>query len=303
MDLFHEPEKAAHSEATVADNKIDHLKKIVEDAAKRMGAEEPVQKEPPQSGTSVEGENLSSSNEQHSHIQGENPIFDAPKNPSAPESPVATESPSATESPVAPEGPYAPESPVTTESLDQPESPIEERFLGSSSIEEENFDMLYDDDIQSELEEMGAADYNAAKLDSLVEKLVNSFTSELQSFDSLRQSLDDDNKTFQARVEERLTMLQEDLASENSVMDALAQKTTALKFKSLQLFQSEKEVASLRSERAVISTCVSDVHAALSNIIEAHDPILNYYVRLGELWLEKEMVAEDEKLDHTDNKS
>ena len=29
----------------------------------------------------------------------------------------------------------------------------------------------------------------------------------------------------------------------------------------------------------VISTCVSDVHAALTNIIEAHDPILNYSVR------------------------
>ncbi|XP_052620938.1 uncharacterized protein LOC128126841 [Lactuca sativa] len=236
MDLFDEPEKATHSEATKADNKIDHLKKIVEDAAKRMGAEEPVRKEPPQSGTSVAGENLSSSNEHDSHIQGENPIFDAPKSPSAPKSPVAPESPSATESPVAPESPYAPESPVTTESLDQPASPVEERFIGSSSIEGENSDMLYDDDIQSDLEEM-------------------------------------------AIVEERLTKLQEDLASENSVMDALARKTTALKVKSLQLFQSKKEVASLRSEQAVISTCVSDVHAALSDIIEAHDPILNYSVR------------------------
>ena len=55
MDLFDEPEKAAHSEATAADNKIDHLKKIVEDAAKQMGEEEPVRNEPPQSGTSVEG--------------------------------------------------------------------------------------------------------------------------------------------------------------------------------------------------------------------------------------------------------
>ncbi|XP_052622640.1 uncharacterized protein LOC128127931 [Lactuca sativa] len=113
-----------------------------------MGAEEPVRKEPPHSGTSVEGENLSSSNEQDSHIQGENPIIDAPESPSAPESPVAPESPSAPESPVAPESPYA------------PESPVEERFLGSSSIEGENSDMLYDDDIQSELEEMVNAELN-----------------------------------------------------------------------------------------------------------------------------------------------
>ena len=28
-----------------------------------------------------------------------------------------------------------------------------------------------------------------------------------------------------------------------------------------------------------MSSCVSDVHAALSNILEAHDPIINYSVR------------------------
>ena len=53
MDLFDELEKAIHSEATAADNKIDHLKKIVEDGAKQMGEEEPVRNEPPQSNTSV----------------------------------------------------------------------------------------------------------------------------------------------------------------------------------------------------------------------------------------------------------
>ncbi|XP_052619992.1 uncharacterized protein LOC128126289 [Lactuca sativa] len=91
----------------------------------------------------------------------------------------------------------------------------------------------------------GSAHSNAEKLDSLVHKLATSVASELQSFASLRQSLNDDNKLFQATIEERLTKLQEDLASENSVMDALARKTTALKVKSLHLFQSEKEVASL----------------------------------------------------------
>ncbi|XP_052625759.1 uncharacterized protein LOC111919606 [Lactuca sativa] len=125
----------------------------------------------------------------------------------------------------------------------------------------------------------GAAESNAAKVDSVVEKLATLFALEKQLFAGLRQTLEADNKSFQAVVEERLTKLQEDLASENSVMDALARKTTALKIKSLQLSQSEKEVHSLRSERAVISSCVSDVHGALSNIIEAHDPILNYLVR------------------------
>ena len=55
VDLFNEPEKATLSEAKAADNKIDHLKQIVEDATKQMGEEEP------QHDTSVEGENQFSS--------------------------------------------------------------------------------------------------------------------------------------------------------------------------------------------------------------------------------------------------
>ena len=81
----------------------------------------------------------------------------------------------------------------------------------------------------------GAAESNAAKVNSVVEKLATSFETEQHHFASLRQTLEADNKSFQATVEDRLTRLQEDLATENLVMDALARKTTALKTKSLQL--------------------------------------------------------------------
>ncbi|KAL7609410.1 hypothetical protein Lser_V15G12206 [Lactuca serriola] len=101
------------------------------------------------------------------------------------------------------------------------------------------------------------------------------------TFDSVYYSpfQDNDNSAFKATLEERLTKLQEDLVAENSLMDALARKTTALKVKSLQLSNSQKEIESLRSEREIVSSCVSDVHAAISNILEAHDPIHNYSVR------------------------
>ncbi|XP_052625772.1 flocculation protein FLO11-like [Lactuca sativa] len=125
----------------------------------------------------------------------------------------------------------------------------------------------------------GAAESNAAKVNSVVEKLATSFKTKQNHFASLRRTLEADNKSFQTTIEDRLTKLQEDLATENYVMDVLARKTTALKIKSLQLSQTEKEVDSLRSERAVIKSFVWDVHRALSNIIKAHDPILNYSVR------------------------
>ncbi|KAL7584446.1 hypothetical protein Lser_V15G43419 [Lactuca serriola] len=93
------------------------------------------------------------------------------------------------------------------------------------------------------------AEATKTKLDPIVNSLATSVASELKSFGTLRQTLSDDNSAFKATIEERLTKLQEDLAAENSLMDALARKTTALKVKTI------------------------------SNILEAHDPILHYSVR------------------------
>ncbi|KAL7605852.1 hypothetical protein Lser_V15G18825 [Lactuca serriola] len=122
---------------------------------------------------------------------------------------------------------------------------------------------------------------NAAKttLELIVHQIATSVTTELMSFASLRQSISDDNSAFRTNIDERLSKLQEDLAAENTLMDALARKTTALKVKSIQLSHSQQEIASLRSEREVVKSCVSNVHSAISNILEAHDPILNDTVR------------------------
>ena len=125
VELFDEPEKATLSEAKAADNKVDHLKQIVEDAAKRMGEGEHVPNEPPKHGASVEGENPPSSKQPSSQLEGENSI------------PVSPESSTAPERPSAPESSTTPESPVAPESLATPKS---------SSVEEENSDMFYDDD-------------------------------------------------------------------------------------------------------------------------------------------------------------
>ncbi|KAL7586079.1 hypothetical protein Lser_V15G41333 [Lactuca serriola] len=117
------------------------------------------------------------------------------------------------------------------------------------------------------------------KMEPIVNQLATSVALELKSFASLRQTLSADNSAFKTTIEERLAKLQDDLAAENSFMDDLARKTTALKVKSIHLSNSQKEIESLRSKREIISSCVSDVHSAISNILEAHDPILIYSVR------------------------
>lgn len=93
------------------------------------------------------------------------------------------------------------------------------------------------------------------------------------------QDIQKDNASLLSSLNEHLTKLQADLAMENSLMDELALKTTQLKTKSLQLSQANNEVNHLRSEKVVVKSCVSDIHAILSNVPEAHDPILTISVR------------------------
>ncbi|KAL7586246.1 hypothetical protein Lser_V15G38226 [Lactuca serriola] len=124
-----------------------------------------------------------------------------------------------------------------------------------------------------------SVDATKTTLEPIVQQLAKFVSTELSSFATLRQHISDDNSALHASIDARLAKLQEDLAAENSLMDVLASKTTALKIKSTQLSNSQQQLEALRSEREVIRTCVSDVHAALSNILEAHDPILNHSVR------------------------
>ncbi|KAL7618923.1 hypothetical protein Lser_V15G01055 [Lactuca serriola] len=123
------------------------------------------------------------------------------------------------------------------------------------------------------------ADATKTTLEPIVQQLATFVSTELKSSATLRQSISDDNSALRTSIDERLAKLQEDLAAENSLMDVLANKTTALKVKSAHLSNSQQQIEALRSEREVIKTCVSDVHSSLSNILEAHDPILNHSVR------------------------
>lgn len=138
VELFDEPEKATLSKASAADNKVDHMKELIEDVAKQMNEGGSSSNDPPQHDASVEGEEPSSS-QPGSHVEGKN------CSPAAPERPAVPESQSTPESPVVPESSTPPETPVAPENQDTPES---------LSIEGVNADMSYDYDSQSELEEL-----------------------------------------------------------------------------------------------------------------------------------------------------
>lgn len=62
-------------------------------------------------------------------------------------------------------------------------------------------------------------------------------------------------------------------------MDDLTLRTTQLKTKNLKLNQANKEIDELKSEKAVMKTCVDDISALLTNLLEPHDSVLTISFR------------------------
>ncbi|KAL7619307.1 hypothetical protein Lser_V15G04057 [Lactuca serriola] len=126
-------------------------------------------------------------------------------------------------------------------SLDSGTTAIDDSTKACEAVTEK-VDKLFTDasSLLQSLQETAAA--TKTSLEPIVNQLATSVVSELKSFASLRQTLSDDNLAFKTTIEERLSKLQEDLAAENSLMDALATKTTALKVKSIQLSNSQQEI-------------------------------------------------------------
>ena len=57
-------------------------------------------------------------------------------------------------------------------------------------------------------------------------------------------------------------------------MDQIAAHTTTVKVHQAKFDHVNKEIKDLQSERVVVKSCVGDVNAFLSNILDSHDPIL-----------------------------
>ena len=72
----------------------------------------------------------------------------------------------------------------------------------------------------------GAAELNANKVNSTVEKLAMSLETEKKHFATMCQTIQGYNVALRTSVNERLQKLQEDLAMESRIMDELALKKT-----------------------------------------------------------------------------
>ena len=105
--------------------------------------------------------------------------------------------------------------------------------------------------------------------------LRTSLQSEKEALVQVRTGLQTDNSELQTSFSSKVDKLREDLAVESGIMDKLAAKTTKVQVQAAKLTQANKEIKELKSERVVVKSIVGDVNALLSNILDAHDPILS----------------------------
>ena len=79
---------------------------------------------------------------------------------------------------------------------------------------------------------------NTATTNEVISGLSSSLKSERVKFQEVRKGLKDDHEKFQSSISSQLSKLQEDLAMESKVMDALAVKTEKVKTLSLSLSEA-----------------------------------------------------------------
>ncbi|XP_052627167.1 uncharacterized protein LOC128133688 [Lactuca sativa] len=114
-----------------------------------------------------------------------------------------------------------------------------------------------------------AATKNAATVNTSVETLQKTLQSECSNLVAARHAIEEANASLHAKVSERLTQLEADLAMENWIMDELDKRTTQLKLQLHKVRTANAEINDLKSEREVIRSSAADVHSILLHLIEA----------------------------------
>nr|KAJ0212498.1 hypothetical protein LSAT_V11C400221470 [Lactuca sativa] len=99
------------------------------------------------------------------------------------------------------------------------------------------------------------------------------------NFVELRKAFQSDHDAFYSSITAKITKLQEDLATENKIMDALALKEEKCKVLENKLHYTTKQVDDLLAEKAVTRSCISNMTRLLFDIIETCNPMISIIVK------------------------
>lgn len=111
-----------------------------------------------------------------------------------------------------------------------------------------------------------AAESNIVKANESISNLNTSLWFECKKLEKCRSNIADDDTSFHSSISKRLLKFQDDLTVERKIMDKLTLRTTQFPAKTIKLKHAMSESDELKSERAVMKSCVYDVNSLLSNL-------------------------------------
>lgn len=123
-----------------------------------------------------------------------------------------------------------------------------------------------------------AAKKNTSKENEAIVGLRTSLQKDKEALVQVHTDQKTENTEFQTSLYSKIDKLREDLTVESGIMEELAAKTTKVQVLAAKLAQENKEIKELKSEQVFIKS-VGDVNALLSNILDAHNPILSISIR------------------------
>ncbi|CAI9274242.1 unnamed protein product [Lactuca saligna] len=144
---------------------------------------------------------------------------------------------------------------------------------------------------------------NTASANEAIQNLGAMFKTEKINLKKIRTGFQQDHTSFQTSFTSKITKLQDDLAMENKVMDALAKKTEKVKVLDQKLKHTEQYVKDLLFERAIVRSCITDVTSLLSDIIETRDLMISIMARDAELNETQRIMKEAEEKERAEKEA
>lgn len=124
-----------------------------------------------------------------------------------------------------------------------------------------------------------SSDKNTKEANKVITSLRATLQTEWEAFSRVRGELQTDSSKMVDFGVSKIEQPQKDLATENTLMDTLAQKTEKVKVLSVKLSYTNKHMDHLVSETAVFWSCVSYINQYLHNLIETRDSMLTVSLR------------------------
>lgn len=104
--------------------------------------------------------------------------------------------------------------------------------------------------------------------------LSSTLQTEREAFSRVHGKLQTDSTEMVAYIVSKVEQLQQDLATENTLMDTLSQKNEKVKVLSVKLSYATKRLDHMELEKVVFQSSVSNINQYLYSLIETRDSML-----------------------------